>query len=129
MREFKLRYYPLTALCVVGILFLSFMYVPNVHLVDLPFHLGWDKLVHGLMYTVLVFFALWEGERREPLSGKRYAVILLLALCMGALVEVGQAHLTTWRSGRLDDMVANSIGVVLGLGAFHLQKRLKMKKK
>lgn len=94
----------LSLLCVAVILVLSFMPVGHVEIPDLPFHIGPDKVVHFLMYGGLTFTILFE--RKWVFSWW----VPVMVITLGCLVEVGQEHLTTWRSGRLDDACANAIG-------------------
>lgn len=123
----KIQNWTFTVLATVAILVLSFMPVPHVKLVELPFHLGWDKLVHGLEYTALVLAIALDGLRtmrkmrnlrkvRTACAwGRAQWVAVGYAIVLGPLVEAGQEWLTTYRSGRLDDVCADLIGVALGL--------------
>lgn len=114
----KIQNWTFTVLATVAILVLSFMPVPHVKLVELPFHLGWDKLVHGLEYTALVLAIALDGLRKVRTAcawGRAQWVAVGYAIVLGPLVEAGQEWLTTYRSGRLDDVCADLIGVALGL--------------
>jgi VanZ family protein len=44
---------------------------------------------------------------------------------MGGMIELAQAYLTTCRSGEWADLLANSIGVVLGNVAYFALKKIK----
>jgi VanZ family protein len=48
---------------------------------------------------------------------------------MGGMIELAQAYLTTCRSGEWLDLLANSIGVVIGNTLYFLVKGLKSKVK
>lgn len=99
-----MKKYKLSLLCVAVILVLSFMQIGDVEIPDLPFSIGPDKVVHFLMYGGLTFTILFE---------RKWAFTWwtpIIAIVLGCLVEVGQETLTTWRSGRLDDACANTIG-------------------
>lgn len=102
-----MKKYKLSILCVAVILVLSFMPVGEVEIPDLPFSIGPDKVVHFLMYGGLTFTILYERKWAFTWWAPVIAIIL------GCLVEVGQETLTTWRSGRLDDVCANSIGAIV----------------
>lgn len=104
----------------IVILILSFMPVPVVDVPDLPFHLGVDKLVHGLMYSALTVAFLWDIRRYRFSFWQIASLLLVFPIALGLLVEVAQEYLTSYRTGRADDAVANVIGVAIGLIIFFL---------
>ena len=102
--------YPLSLICSLAIIILSLAPVgaPEVAR-DVPF---FDKWAHFVMYGGLSFLLFLESRKflTLPLS-----LLLLLYACMlGGLMELGQAYLTTYRSGEWLDFLADSVGAVLG---------------
>ena len=102
--------YPLSLICSIAIIILSLAPVgaPEVAR-DVPF---FDKWAHFVMYGGLSFLLFLESRRflTLPLS----LLLLLYACLMGGLMELGQAYLTTYRSGEWLDFLADSVGAVLG---------------
>lgn len=76
---------------------------------------NFDKLVHCAVFALPVFFALVARLPRVP-------VIAVLAL-HAPLSEVIQWTLLPNRSGDPWDVVADLVGVALGVGAAHLATR------
>ena len=71
-----------------------------------------DKLVHFTFYSV--FFVLWSLAL--GLKKKRQLFILMaVTITFGVLIEILQATMSLGRSYELDDIIANTIGSVLGL--------------
>jgi VanZ family protein len=71
----------------------------------------WDKAQHTLAYTALSisgYFAFPKGLKH----------VFIGLIIHGACIEVIQSTLTTTRFGEPLDVVANSIGVLIGLVAF-----------
>ena len=70
------------------------------------------KLMHVLTFVLLT---VWFGglQRDQSLRGR---VILLVALCAyGVLIEILQSQ-TAYRSAELADLLADLLGIVIGLG-------------
>jgi VanZ family protein len=76
-----------------------------------------DKLIHFTFYFIASILAGFFG--REISKGKMSKVnVLVISFCSlvlyGIIIEVLQSSLTTYRSGELMDVVANSTGVLFG---------------
>ena len=73
--------------------------------------LSWDKAQHSIAYAALMwtFLQAWEGSHVL-----RWAILLLLA---GVVLEILQG-LTGVRLMEYFDMLANSLGVLLGYAAW-----------
>ncbi len=98
-------------LCVLAVLVLAL--VPN----DVPIpSTGWDKSNHLLAFSVMALL----GMRAFP--GRTIAVVAGL-LAYGVLIEVLQSF-TPSRSADWHDVVADTVGLVLGWGAWHLTRFL-----
>jgi VanZ family protein len=71
----------------------------------------WDKLQHSLCFTILTFVGLF-AYMQKPKQ-------LCIGLCFyGALIELMQAFFTSTRHGDWFDWMADSLGIVVGLGLF-----------
>lgn len=119
-----LRKYPLTAVCVAAIWYLSFFTPPHTELDNVRFV---DKWAHVLMYggTCAVFWAehLLRG-RRTAVTRAAVAAGWLAPLLMGGAIELLQAYCTGGRrSGDWLDLCANAVGISLALGAAFLLAR------
>lgn len=73
---------------------------------------GWDKTNHLLAFTALAYtavWALWPHPRRWPL-------LVLALLAYGGAIELAQSRLPP-RSGEWSDLLADGLGIALGLAA------------
>lgn len=118
-----IKQYPLTILCTVAIAILSLAPIgaPEVAR-DVPF---FDKWAHFVMYGGLAltvgFELLWQVDgmkvkrkEKEPRWFLLLIWLLLFPAFWGGLMELGQAYLTTYRSGEWLDFFADSVGAALG---------------
>lgn len=107
------RYYPLSLFCVLLIWVLCLIPVPET---DVKPPLGFDKLVHTVMYLGTCSVIWWE-HHRQPTSGKwRTALItFFLPILMSGAIELVQEYATSTRSGDWWDMAANTLGVLLAV--------------
>lgn len=100
---------------ILSALFLPGRYIPDSELLSL------DKVIHFLLFGG--FAGLWMVALGDSLrSAALY--ILVLGLGYGILTEVGQTLLAGGREGDPLDALANAIGVLTGVGAFLLWRRL-----
>lgn len=115
-----LKNYPLSLICTLAITILSLAPIgaPEVAQ-DVPF---FDKWAHFVMYGGLSFLLFLESHKR-PITLPLAISLLLYACLLGGLMEIGQATLTTYRSGEWLDFVADSIGVLLGCPIALLAKK------
>lgn len=95
-----------------GVVVLSLM--PVAHLPPLAFDV-WDKAQHAFGFAVLTLLGLWAypGRMRQLLAG---------LLLLGALIELAQGA-SGWRHGDWLDLLADAIGVVLGLMVWAVYRR------
>lgn len=95
-----------------GVVVLSLM--PVAHLPPLAFDV-WDKAQHAFGFAVLTLLGLWAypGWMRQLLAG---------LLLLGALIELAQGA-SGWRHGDWLDLLADAIGVVLGLMVWAVYRR------
>ena len=101
------------AFAVAVLVSLALLFAPAGDVPDAP--AGIDKVVH-----LVLFLALAVTGRR---AGARAAVLGGLLLAYGAVSEVLQALMPLERSGSLADLIADALGVALGLGAWALGER------
>lgn len=116
------KIYPLSLICSLVIIILSLAPIgaPEVAS-DVPF---FDKWAHFVMYGGLSFLLFLESH--EFLTLPLSILLLLYACLLGGLMELGQAYLTTYRSGEWLDFLADSVGAGLGGGlilAYRMCKR------
>ncbi len=119
-----IKRYPFSLLCTLAIIVLSLAPIgaPEVAQ-DVPFY---DKWAHFVMYGTLALIVWWELCRKESKietgkietgkikPSKLIVLGIIFPIILGILMELGQAYLTTYRSGECMDAIANSTGVLLG---------------
>lgn len=75
-----------------------------------------DKLVHFSFYFGFVF--LWYGyfyfKNRIVINTK--VMLVIAAIVMGSVIELGQGFLTVNRQADVFDAIANATGAILGIG-------------
>jgi hypothetical protein len=76
---------------------------------------GVDKVVHGLLFLALALTGRWAGVRAVVLGP--------LLVAYGAVNEVVQAVTPLERSGSVTDLLADAVGVALGLAAWAFGQR------
>lgn len=119
------RHVPTLLLCAV-IIVLSLMPTKEMPQVNAKFA---DKWAHFLMYGTLSAVAWWGQSRKKdkPSLWEDLSWTVVMPVCLGGLMELAQAKLTTYRSGDWMDFAANSMGVVLAflfiMTGFALKKR------
>jgi len=77
-----------------------------------------DKLIHGLMYTVLAISWILPlkftiTNHQSPIT--HYAVVLLGTTVFGGLMELLQHFCTLTRSGEWLDLLADFVGALIGV--------------
>jgi len=79
---------------------------------------GFDKLTHcGLFFVLVVFSAngFIRHKTNERLTYKNAFFIAVLAIGFGALIEILQLTVFTWRSGEWDDLFADTVGACMAI--------------
>ena len=110
-----IKTYPLGLLVTLAILVLSLAPVPEMPVMDdVPLA---DKWTHMVMYGSLTLTIWWQYLRsHERVNWFRLTMLGVLApAAWGGLMELAQAHLTTYRSGDWWDFVANCLGVLIAV--------------
>ena len=124
-----IRKYPLSLLVIAAILFLSLFNPPKTKLDPVN---GIDKVVHVCMYLGLELIIWIEYLRHhENLNWVKILIFGIVApIALGGLLEIAQMELTDSRSGEWADLLADTIGVLVGaaIGYFAIQTIFKKKK-
>jgi hypothetical protein len=84
---------------------------------DLSHTSGADKLLHAGMFAL--FLVLWSR-----VGSFRPSAVAAVGLAYGATLEFLQQRLVQGRSGSLEDLAADALGLVAGLAAVAVGKRL-----
>ena len=94
----------------------SFNQVPKVKVI------GSDKLVHFLFY--LIFVVLWSLAKKQTCFKIKYSLlIVVIAIVFGIIIEILQGVLTKTRQADFYDVVANSLGAIVGCLALFCVKK------
>ena len=108
-----IRKYPFSLLIIATIIFLSLFNPPQTRLDPIT---GIDKIAHICMYGGLEL-VIWIEYLRHH-DNLDFIKLLLLGIIspimLGGLMEIAQMKLTQGRSGEWADLLADSIGVLLG---------------
>lgn len=91
-------------------------FTPGQDLPGSPFF-SFDKLVHGLVFLVLVFQWLTGFRKQNRFRNLKYysvPIAVSLALCYGAVLEFFQGWYFPGRSADLFDWIADAAGVICG---------------
>ena len=117
--QFFKKYYR-TTLVLIIIFFLSTVSgdeVESVHLFRIE---NLDKVVHLLMYLFLssiLAFEIIKNNREYPLM-KIIAIIVLVPLIYGGVLELVQEFFTETRSGEWADFAFDAFGILLSVPLF-----------
>lgn len=82
-----------------------------------------DKWAHFLVFSVL--FYLWAQALSVKNQIRRLSVKLVIALIFyGTIIEVIQDSWSISRTGDFMDVLANTIGILMGLIVFNIKEKL-----
>jgi len=97
---------------------------PTVVLPKIDLIIQLDKLFHVLIYIILVFNWLWYYFIKQNRSIVLKSIITILFLCFlyGILIEVFQQLFVSSRQADNLDILANSIGLIIGTFVFFIIK-------
>ena len=83
-----------------------------------------DKWQHCFAYFVLSLSWLIAFYKK-----KKKLLVVACCILLGVIIEISQSTLTSYRTGDYYDVIANSLGVLLGLLVFNmLSKKIEVKK-
>lgn len=99
--------------------------IPGKQLPEAPFWdlLAFDKTAHMavfLVFAVLLKVSFLKQHQYAKLKYFANRFTLIIAISYGVIIEILQSTLFTDRYADVNDMLANAIGVVLGLLIFKL---------
>ena len=124
-----IRKYPLSLLIIAAILFLSLFNPPKTKLDPIE---GIDKIVHVCMYGGLELVIWFEYLRHhENLNWVKILLFGIIApIALGGIMEIAQMKLTQGRSGEWADLIADSIGILIGaaIGYYVIQTFFRKRK-
>jgi VanZ family protein len=123
-----IRYKTLTLLWALVILILTLL--PSDKLPKTPSWdtISFDKVAHAGVFALLIFLmsgSFWKQSRYRFLREYPAFSSLLISVLFGIGVEILQTVLGWGRDGSLLDVVSNTIGCLIGIGAFYVAKRLR----
>lgn len=81
-----------------------------------------DKVKHTIAYSILSFF--WVTSCYFGKIKIKSLYVILIILTYGIIIEVLQTSFTSYRTGDLLDILANSLGVFIGYIFFKLVDRI-----
>lgn len=124
----RIRYKTLTILWALVILILTL--IPSDKLPPTPSWdtLSFDKVAHAGVFAVLIFLmsaSFWKHSRSRFLREYPAFSSLLISVLFGIAVEILQTTLGWGREGSLLDVVSNTVGCLIGMGAFYLARSLR----
>jgi VanZ family protein len=79
---------------------------------------GFDKLVHcGLLFVLVTFWCngIIRQQNTGPVTYKYAAIVIVLSIAYGGLIEILQLTIFTWRSGEWSDFFADCVGACMGI--------------
>ena len=119
-----MKYLPSILACTL-VLILSVINTGVLPKTDVP---SADKIVHTIMYMCITLILMLNQTSylKFRITKKQIWFALIFATCYGASME-GIQSILPWRSGSIYDIIANTLGVVLGIGLFFLTNKLKRK--
>jgi VanZ family protein len=94
--------------CIVALSLLPVQDLPKV-----PLFPGADKMIHFMMYFIFSLLSCWALKTEEHFY--RLFLIVLLTVGWGILMEYIQLAMHMGRNFSWYDVVANSIGVLIGI--------------
>ncbi len=119
----KIKYF-VPGLCwALFILLLSV--IPPSNLPELNWNiLAPDKLAHTFFYAVFTILLIYAFSKQEIpfLLIKRIVLSGSIALLYGIVIEIIQGTIFVYRSMEMDDVLANTIGVFIGVLIYLLLK-------
>ena len=108
---FKDNFFIIAISITIGIAYLSLMKMPKVEVS----YSNIDKFYHLFAYFTLSFCWLFSFYKKPTLK----YIIVIACIIYGIIIEVLQDTLTLYRTGDFKDVLANTLGIVLGLLVFN----------
>lgn len=86
---------------------------------------GMDKVIHAIMYGLFTVLALYEFFRHSHLNFLPFLLIMLAVFFYSILMEIMQYYLVDYRSGEVNDVLANFIGIFIGASLIFWLKKIR----
>lgn len=113
----RLKYYGPAILWALFILIICSL--PMGPITNSPrFFPGFDKLVHCGLFFVLATLYCYGSIRKFNTRTIRIEIAMkntIVLISYGALIEVLQMYVFTWRSGDMSDLFADTVGTCMGI--------------
>ena len=113
----RLKYYWPAILWAIFILVICSL--PMGKIASAPmFFPGFDKLTHCGLFFVLAVLYCYGSIRKFKTRGLRIEIAIkntIVLISYGALIEVLQMYIFTWRSGEPADLFADTVGICMGI--------------
>ena len=130
MQQRKLSFSPFIGSLIVTIVILYGSFTPDTGGIGIIGKLGLniknsDKLLHLLFYLLLSMSIYWGFIRQKTIFKKNtvHAYSLIIPFIMGALVEFVQGNFIQSRQGEIEDMAANTLGIIIGFLIYQIYQR------
>ena len=86
---------------------------------------GMDKVIHGIMYGLFTMLALYEFFKHSRLNFLPFLLIMLAVFLYSILMEILQYYLVEYRSGEVNDVLANLTGIIIGASLIFWLKKIR----
>lgn len=108
-----------------SLIILVLSWVPGKSIPEFSFWslLSFDKFAHASVYAILVLVTIVGQSKQYRFSFYRSRIVirsLIFSISYGIAIEVFQAYSNRGRHMEFADMIANTIGVLLGIATFYI---------
>ncbi|MBM3402390.1 MAG: hypothetical protein FJY21_08805 [Bacteroidetes bacterium] len=127
-----IRYQYLSILWAIFVVIVCEMPPPSADQSDFTFFEGFDKLAHTGFFFVLTVFLFYGKIRQQASYSYRPLTILkilIITLTIGAVIELLQLKLFTYRSAEWWDLFADMLGVGMGIFSYIFLHRIRYNEK
>lgn len=84
-----------------------------------------DKIYHLIAYMLLTI--LWYNVLRSAPTKFKILFSAIICVCYGIIIEIFQALFTTNRKEDIEDVIANSLGVLIAAVIIIIFRKIKLK--
>ena len=130
MNQKKLSFTPFIGSLIVTIVIFYGSFSPDTGETGIIAKLGLDfknsdKLIHLLFYLLLSLSIYYGFIRQKTAISKNiiHAYSLVIPFIIGGLVEIIQGNFIQTRQGEIEDMAANTIGIIIGYLIYQIYQR------
>lgn len=99
---------------------IAFLMPTSGKLNQFDFFIPIDKLLHAIIHLILAFIWLTAivYQKNKQIKTKWIALTLISCVVYGIIIEIFQGQLVNTRKADFMDVIANSVGTLLGLLLF-----------